>query len=205
MTGVQTCALPIFYRIIVEAYPESRHAAAAREIVFGRAVIAGDVRPAASDSAAAGQSAAEAYRIAERFYPQGDPQSRQDLTRAVELYREVAERFPDEPLAIERAVVPAVLLPSPDQIGDSLYAALAKMGNRPGRGLQRLQASLATPAEAERLSIPAGAAILRIERRTFLANGTPVEFTRSAYRGDRYDFVTEVREPGMSASIASGK
>ena len=46
------------------------------------------------------------------------------------------------------------------------------------------------PAVAERL-LGAG----DIERRTFLANGTPVEFTRSAYRGDRYDFVTEVREP----------
>jgi len=102
----------------------------------------------------------------------------------------------DEPLAIERAVVPAALLPSPDQIGDSLYAALARLGNRPVRGLQRLQASLATAQEAELLSVPVGAAILRIERRTFLANGTPVEFTRSAYRGDRYDFVTEVREPG---------
>ena len=62
------------------------------------------------------------------------------------------------------------------------------------------QASLATAAEAERLSILVGAAILRIERRTFLANGTPVEFTRSAYRGDRYDFVTEVREPGVTAA-----
>jgi GntR family transcriptional regulator len=64
------------------------------------------------------------------------------------------------------------------------------------RGLQRLQASLATAQEARLLSIPAGAAVLRIERRSFLANGAPVEFTRSAYRGDRYDFITEVRELG---------
>ena len=63
------------------------------------------------------------------------------------------------------------------------------------RGLQRLQASLATAAEAKLLSIPTGSAILRIERRGFLASGQAVEFTRSAYRGDRYDFVTEVREP----------
>lgn len=102
----------------------------------------------------------------------------------------------DEPLAIERAVVPALLLPPLDQLGDSLYAALARRGNRPVRGLQRLQASLATAAEARLLSIPVGSAILRIERRTFLASGAPVECTRSAYRGDRYDFVTEVRDPG---------
>lgn len=103
-----------------------------------------------------------------------------------------------EPMAIERAVVAASLLPPLDQIGDSLYAALDRSGARPVRGLQRLQASLATSREAELLSIPVGAAILRIERRTFLASGAPVEFTRSAYRGDRYDFVTEVRDPASS-------
>jgi GntR family transcriptional regulator len=109
----------------------------------------------------------------------------------------------DEPLAIERAVVPAHLLPPVEEIGDSLYAALGRRGNRPVRGLQRLQSSLATPAEAQLLSVPVGAAILRIERRSFLATGAPVEFTRSAYRGDRYDFVTEVRDPGSRAEDAA--
>lgn len=99
-----------------------------------------------------------------------------------------------EPLAIERAVVPAAFLPPLEEIGDSLYAVLGARGNRPVRGLQRLQASLATAAEARLLAIPVSAAILRIERRAFLSNGVPVEFTRSAYRGDRYDFVTEARE-----------
>ncbi len=105
----------------------------------------------------------------------------------------------DEPLAIERASVPAHLLMSASEVTGSLYAALNLRGVRPVRGLQRLQASLATAAEARLLSIPVGAAILRIERRAFLADGTPVEFTRSAYRGDRYDFVTEVREPRAEA------
>lgn len=100
-----------------------------------------------------------------------------------------------EPMAIERAVLPARLLPSPDLVTDSLYAALARLGRAPVRGLQRLQASLATQIEARHLSVPVGAAILRIERRTFLASGAPVEFTRSAYRGDLYDFVAEVRDP----------
>jgi hypothetical protein len=35
-----------------------------------------------------------------------------------------------------------------------------------------------------------GSAILRIERRGFLESGRPVELTTSAYRGDRYDFVS---------------
>ena len=75
----------------------------------------------------------------------------------------------------------------------SLYAALEARDARPVRGLQRLQASLAVAEEAKLLTVPIGAAVLRIERRGFLADGTPVEFTRSTYRGDRYDFVTEVR------------
>jgi GntR family transcriptional regulator len=111
----------------------------------------------------------------------------------------------DEPLAIERAVVPAALLPPLDEIGESLYGALGRRGNRPVRGLQRLQSSLATLAEAQLLAIPVGAAILRIERRSFLASGAPVEFTRSAYRGDRYDFVTEVRDPTARTGEEPGR
>ncbi len=105
-----------------------------------------------------------------------------------------------EPLAIETAAVPAAFLPSPDLIENSLYAALTARGFMPTRGLQRLQATLANPDEAALLCVPVGAAILHIERRTFLANGTAVEFTRSSYRGDRYDFVTEVRDPAARAA-----
>jgi GntR family transcriptional regulator len=104
-----------------------------------------------------------------------------------------------EPMAIERATIPAALLPSPDLVTDSLYQTLARLGAAPVRGLQRLQASLATAFEARHLPVPVGAAVLRIERRTFLASGAPVEFTRSAYRGDLYDFVTEVRDPAWAS------
>jgi GntR family transcriptional regulator len=107
-----------------------------------------------------------------------------------------------EPLALECAVIPVACLRSLDLVSDSLYAALEAQGRKPVRGVQRIQASLATPQEARLLSIPPGAAILRIERRSFLANGTPVELTRSAYRGDRYDFIMEVREPSASSRTA---
>lgn len=98
----------------------------------------------------------------------------------------------EEPLAIEHAIVPDRLLPPIDAIGDSLYAALDIKRCRPVRGQQRLRASVATPIEAGLLSIAEGCGVLRIERRTFLADGTPVELTRSTYRGDRYEFVTEL-------------
>lgn len=99
----------------------------------------------------------------------------------------------DEPLAIETAAIPVWAIDSPDRVGASLYAALAAAGCRPARGIQRLQASLATPEEARLLAVAPGSAILRIERRAFLADGRPVELTVSAYRGDRYDFVATLR------------
>lgn len=102
-----------------------------------------------------------------------------------------------EPLAIEHAVVPAVLLPDLDHLGDSLYAALEKNGVRPVSGTQRIRASLATPTEAGILSIRQNSEVLRIERLTRMQDGRAVEFTRSAYRGDRYDFVSELSNPGL--------
>ncbi|HEU0095486.1 MAG TPA: GntR family transcriptional regulator [Rhizomicrobium sp.] len=100
-----------------------------------------------------------------------------------------------EPLAIEHAVVPAEFLPNLDRLGDSLYTALDEMGARPVSGTQRIRASLATPTEAGILCIRQNSEILRIERLTRTRDGRAVEFTRSAYRGDRYDFVSELRGP----------
>jgi len=102
-----------------------------------------------------------------------------------------------EPLAIEHAVVPAEFLPDLDALGDSLYSALQASGSRPVTGIQRIRASLATPTEAGMLSIRQNAEVLRIERITRTAAGRVVEFTRSAYRGDRYDFVSELRGPAV--------
>ena len=98
-----------------------------------------------------------------------------------------------EPLAIEHAVIPAHMLPDLAALGDSLYEALDTRGNRPVTGTQKIRASLATPTEAGLLSITENSEILRLERLTRAADGTPVEFTRSAYRGDRYVFVSEMR------------
>jgi GntR family transcriptional regulator len=110
----------------------------------------------------------------------------------------------DDPLAIEHAVLPAEILPSPEFAGDSLYAALAERGARPVNGMQRLHAALATAEEARLLLIPVGSAILRIERRGFLENGRPVELTISAYRGDRYDFVATVKGLQQSEGVRAG-
>lgn len=97
-----------------------------------------------------------------------------------------------EPLAIEHAVVPAQFLPDLATLGDSLYAALKANGAHPVSGTQRIRAALATPTEAAILCIEEKGEILRIERVTRTADGTAIEYTRSAYRGDRYEFVSEL-------------
>lgn len=100
-----------------------------------------------------------------------------------------------EPLAIENAVVPAEMLPDIRELGNSLYQALDQRGNRPVTGQQKIRAALAGPTEAGLLSIPEKTEILRIERLTRRADGRPVELTRSAYRGERYEFISELRGP----------
>lgn len=100
-----------------------------------------------------------------------------------------------EPLAIEHAVLPAEFLPDLSCLKDSLYDALAHNGVHPVSGTQRIRAALATPTEAGMLCIQEKAEILRIERLTHIQDGRALEFTRSAYRGDRYDFVSELHGP----------
>jgi GntR family transcriptional regulator len=98
----------------------------------------------------------------------------------------------DEPLAIERSVVPAGVLPDPMLVRDSLYEALEQLGCRPRRALQRLRAVSLNAQQARLLHVAVGSAGLNVERRSFLDDGRVVEFTTSWYRGDIYDFVAEL-------------
>jgi GntR family transcriptional regulator len=99
----------------------------------------------------------------------------------------------DEPLAIERATVPARVLPDVAVVEDSLYAALRARGVAPVGALQRLRASLCGAADAHRLGIARGDPVMATVRHGYLASGTPIEVTRSIYRGDLYDFVAEMK------------
>lgn len=97
------------------------------------------------------------------------------------------------PLAIERASLPARLLPDPEAVEASLYAVLESRGNRPVRAVQRLSAANLARKDADLLGVATGAAGLRIERLSYLPSGQVVEFTRSLYRGDAYDFAVELK------------
>ena len=99
----------------------------------------------------------------------------------------------DMPLAIERASLSAEILPDPGAIGDSLYKHLEASGARPVRAIQRIRAANIAEDDAHLLQIPVGSAGLHIERISYLGTGRVIEFTRSIYRGDTYDFVAELR------------
>jgi GntR family transcriptional regulator len=98
----------------------------------------------------------------------------------------------DQAIAIERATVPAAILPSGELVGDSLYEALRSLGSAPVRGMQRIRAGGLTAREAGLLGSKPGAPVLIIERRCFLDDGRPVEFTETRYLGEYYEFLTEL-------------
>ncbi len=116
------------------------------------------------------------------------------LTSGEQVSRFVRVRLADdEPLALERATIAARYLPEPATVEDSLYTALRERGLEPVRALQHLRAVAVGAADAEHLGIPAGSPVMATVRYGYLGDGRPVEFTRSIYRGDRYDFVAEMR------------
>lgn len=116
------------------------------------------------------------------------------LERGASVARISRLRIADgEPLAVERAALSLDILPNPLAVEASLYEHLDRDGNRPVRAIQRFTALNLGARDAELLDVAEGAAALSIERRSFHQNGTVVEFTQSIYRGDKYDFVAELR------------
>ncbi|PZO79758.1 MAG: GntR family transcriptional regulator [Sphingomonas hengshuiensis] len=122
------------------------------------------------------------------------------LSPGADVYRFQRLRMADDvPMALEYTTIIGSCLPGVDVVTDSLYAALERNGCRPVRALQRLRAIHFPAEQAHLLSVPVGHAGLFIERRGFLADGSPVESTQSYYRGDAYDFVAELNAPQVDS------
>lgn len=96
------------------------------------------------------------------------------------------------PLAVENATLVRVALPDPEAVTDSLYHVLEGTGSRPMRAVQRLSAVAVDARTAELLDVPVGSPGLSMLRVGYLGDGRAIEFTRSTYRGDRWDFITEL-------------
>jgi len=115
------------------------------------------------------------------------------LSPGAPVYRFNRIRYADEvPMCLEYATIVAACLPSLDSVAVSMYDALEQAGNRPVRALQRLSALLLSAEQATLLQAKEGDAGLSVERLGFLRDGRAVEFCRSYFRGDMYDFVAEL-------------
>ena len=98
----------------------------------------------------------------------------------------------DEPLAIEEAHLPGRLIGLENKLAErgSLYATLRECyGTVIASVEDTVETAVATPAEADLLTIGAGQPMLLIHRIARDADGRVVEWTRSIYRGDRFRFV----------------
>jgi GntR family transcriptional regulator len=117
------------------------------------------------------------------------------LSPGATVYRFQRIRYADNvPMALEYSTIAGYCLPSIEAVDNSLYEALGRAGNRPVRALQRLRAVPFDAEQAAALGVDPGHAGLFIERRGFLPDGRPVEFTQSYYRGDAYDLVAELND-----------
>lgn len=100
------------------------------------------------------------------------------------------------PLAVETARLAGDLHGLAAELASrgSLNASLREVY---GRGVDQVrdsvQSRLADPREAELLDVETGHPLLLVRRLRHTADGRPVEWTRSVYRGDRFTFVASTR------------
>jgi GntR family transcriptional regulator len=112
------------------------------------------------------------------------------------VYRVQRLRFANgEPLTLEDSWLPAARFPGlldHDMCG-SLYALMRDTyACPPVRAIERLEPILAAARQAHALDVAIGSPLMRVERQTYAADDSPVEFAEDYHRGDRAQFVVQV-------------
>ena len=95
------------------------------------------------------------------------------------------------PMALERAVAPLALLGEGSAVGRSLRATLERQGFGAVRSLDRVQAVPMDEGDAARLDAVKGSPGLLVSRADYLADGRCCLYSRSLFRADRYDILSE--------------
>lgn len=101
-----------------------------------------------------------------------------------------------EPLMLTENLIPVDLgvpFDRQDLTLTSVATVLEGFGLVPTRGTQRISAQVAGTREAERLHIRVGDAMLKVERVISGSGDRPLEWSRTVYRADRYEFEVELR------------
>lgn len=106
----------------------------------------------------------------------------------------------DNPMALESSHLAAARFPgliTRLRRESSLYALLTEhYGVEPVEAEETIETASAAPREAQLLAVDIGAPILVLGRHSFAADGAPIEYVRSWYRGDRYRFVARLTSSG---------
>lgn len=80
---------------------------------------------------------------------------------------------------------------------------LAASGHDIATAMQTIRAQLADVAVTEALSMPLGSAVLFVERLSYDAEGVPLVFVQSWYRGDIYEFQATLSQDGGGGELLS--
>ncbi|MBE3570060.1 MAG: GntR family transcriptional regulator [Bacillales bacterium] len=112
------------------------------------------------------------------------------------IYKVITIRSADqEPMAFETSYMPVSLMPTltKETVETSVYEYLEKtLMLRIDGASQTLEAAPAKKKVAEMLKIEENDPVLLVKRVSYLEDGRPFEFVDSVYRGDRYQFCTEL-------------
>lgn len=120
---------------------------------------------------------------------------------AMELLRSVN----DTPMALECVYVAARRFPGLDTAvakSGSLYQVLRdKFDVTVAHAVETIETAPAAPREAALLGTELGAPMLLVSQHSHTAEGEPVEWVRTWYRGDRYSFVAHITRPHEPADL----
>lgn len=100
------------------------------------------------------------------------------------------------PVAVDRSVVPAAMLPqvTPRDVEDrSLHALFRSSGRSPSSAEYEVQAAGCPAEDAPSLGLHLGEPVLTTEQVCLDEHDVPIEWGRMTYRGDRYRFRTVLR------------
>ncbi|MBM7689690.1 GntR family transcriptional regulator [Enterococcus ureilyticus] len=127
--------------------------------------------------------------------PSSSEMEKLNLKENEQIVRMERIRFADDlPICFEIASVPYSLVDqySKTEITNSFYKTLeTKGGNKIGHANQTISAMLASEQIADYLKIKRGDAILRLRQISYFENGTPFEYVRTQYVGNRFEFYLE--------------
>jgi GntR family transcriptional regulator len=148
-------------------------------------------------AAANGFVASARLLSAERIRATAETSTRLGLSDGAPVYRFERLRLADDiPMAVETSHLSVAAFPGlikHVKRASSLYRVLADVyGVTPVTAEESIETSAAAPREAALLGTDTGAPMLVLGRHSFEADGTPVEWVRSWYRGDRYRFVAQL-------------